>query len=56
VEALEASQVEAMKTTYLDLHRKYEYPFDKFRNVVFELDSDENVHVNYCGNYFFRLR
>ena len=35
---------------------KLEYPFDKFPDVYFEFDSDENVQKNYEGNYFFRLR
>lgn len=56
VEALETGQVEVMTTTYLNLLRKYEYPFDKFPNVAFEIDSDENVRKNYCGSYFYRLR
>jgi len=32
------------------------YPFDKFHNVLIEIDSHENVVKNYGGSYFFRLR
>jgi hypothetical protein len=45
-----------MKNCYLSLLRDFGYPFDKFPNVVFEFDSDENVRKNYAGSYFYRLR
>lgn len=35
---------------------KLKYPFDKFPDVCFEFDSDENVQKNYEGNYFWRFR
>ncbi|MBW8384246.1 MAG: hypothetical protein K0M69_17215 [Youngiibacter sp.] len=41
---------------YLDFLLELKYPFDRFPNVVFFFDSDENVSRNYTGSYFFRLR
>ncbi|MBI1325699.1 hypothetical protein GC170_21250 [bacterium] len=48
--------IEEMKSRYLTVLRDFGYPFDKFPNVVFEFDSDENVRKNYEGSYIYRLR
>lgn len=45
-----------IKEHYLLLLEEYKYPFDKFSNVKFFFDSDENIKKNYEGSYFFRLR
>jgi hypothetical protein len=36
--------------------REMGYPFNKYPEVNYIFDSDENVRKNYEGNYFFRLR
>jgi hypothetical protein len=56
VRKLKNNQIEEIKSKYMDLLKEHDYPFDKFPNVIFEIDSDENVRKNYSGNYFFRLR
>ena len=56
VEELQEGQAEKMKNIYIEQLRNNNYPFEKFPNVVFEIDSDENVRKNYEGNYFYRLR
>ena len=53
---LSPEEIDEMKRRYLSFLREFEYPFDKFPNVVFEFDSDENVRKNYAGSYFYRLR
>ena len=45
-----------MKEVYLKLLKENGYPFEHFPDVVFEIDSDENVRKNYGGSYFNRLR
>ncbi len=45
-----------LENKYKEFLEKNNYPFNKFPNVVFEFDSDENVENNYEGNYFYRLR
>ena len=55
-EKLRPEKIDEMKNRYLAFLREFEYPFDKFPNVVFEFDSDENVRKNYAGSYFYRLR
>ena len=56
VEALRPENIDEMKYRYLAFLREYDYPFDRFPNVAFEFDSDENVRKNYAGSYFYRLR
>ena len=56
VESLSTGRIDEMKSTYRSYLREHKYPYDKFPNVTFEIDSDENVRKNYCGSYFFRLR
>lgn len=53
---LKPDQIDEMRDRYLAFLRGFGYPFDKFPNVVFEFDSDENVRKNYAGSYFYRLR
>lgn len=53
---LSLDEIDEMKSRYLEFLRDFGYPFDKFPNVVFEFDSDENVRKNYAGSYFYRLR
>ena len=55
-EKLRPDKIDEMTNRYLAFLRDFEYPFDKFPNVVFEFDSDENVRKNYAGSYFYRLR
>ena len=45
-----------VKTKYLEILKKLNYPSDYLNEVTFEIDSDENVTKNYEGNYFYRLR
>jgi len=47
------SQIESQYKRFLEANN---YPFNKFPNVNFEFDSDENVINHYEGNYFYRLR
>ena len=53
---LTESDIENLKTEYLNALKRNNYPFDKFPNVKFQFDSDQNVKENFAGNYFFRLR
>ena len=53
---VENGVVNEIKNTYLEILRKYEYPFDEFPKIDFEFDSHENVVKNFRGNYFYRLR
>ena len=53
---LSEKYIENLKSEYLNGLKRNNYPFDKFPNVVFEFDSDENVRKNYEGSYFYRLR
>jgi len=55
VESLRPEQQDQMKRAYLGFLKDAGYPFEKFPNVVFEIDSDENVRNNYQGNYFYRV-
>ena len=55
-ENLRPEEMVEMENCYLELLRNACYPFDKFPNIVFEFDSDENVRKNYAGSYFYRLR
>lgn len=55
-DALSPDQREHMKNAYLGFLEDAGYPFGEFPNVVFEIDSDENVRKNYAGSYFHRLR
>jgi hypothetical protein len=48
--------LDEMQRFYLASLKKAGYPFHKFPNVVFEVDSDENVRKAFGGNYFNRLR
>ena len=45
-----------LKSEYLNGLKRNNYPFDKFPNVSFVFDSDQNVKENYEGSYFYRLR
>lgn len=56
VDALDREQSDQIKATYLEFLKEFDYPFDKFPNIGFEIDSDENVKKNYAGSYFNRLR
>jgi len=56
VKGLKPDKAEEMKTVYLMFLKESGYPFVDFPNVVFEIDSDENVRKNYGGSYFNRLR
>lgn len=56
VRRLGAEKLEEMKRFYLASLKKAGYPFRKFPNVVFEIDSDENVRKVFSGNCFNRLR
>jgi hypothetical protein len=53
---LTKSQIEILKSEYLNGLKRNNYTVDKFPNVVFEFDSDQNVKENYEGSYFYRLR
>lgn len=53
---LRPEKSQEMKEAYLKFLSESGYPFEKFPNVVFEIDSDENVRKNYGGSYFNRLR
>lgn len=56
VTSLRPEKSQQMKDIYLKFLLDSEYPFEKFPNVVFEVDSDENVRKKYGGSYFNRLR
>ncbi len=50
------NQKSLLENKYKEFLKNNNYPFDKFPNVCFEFDSDENVQ-KYCrGSYFYRLR
>ncbi|EAS19578.1 hypothetical protein BBFL7_00124 [Flavobacteria bacterium BBFL7] len=53
---LNKKDIENLKTEYLSGLKRNDYPFDKFPNVVFDFDSDQNVQENFEGSYFYRLR
>lgn len=56
VDKLKSNAIDKIKQIYIKLLKEYNYPFDSFPNVTFEIDSDENVRKNYGGSYFNRLR
>jgi hypothetical protein len=47
---------ERIKQYYLSILKELKYPFNKFPEIIFFYDSDENVKKNYEGTYFYRLR
>ncbi len=53
---LSENQIENLKFEYLNCLKRNNYPFDKFPNIGFVFDSDQNVKENYEGSYFYRLR
>lgn len=52
----ESGTTQVLKEKFLAILAELEYPFEKFPNVHFDFDSDENVRKNYGGSYFLRLR
>lgn len=56
VKELKPGTTEEMKALYLKFLKESGYSFEDFPNVVFEIDSDENVRKKYGGSYFNRLR
>lgn len=56
IQVQEEGYIDKVKGHFIHLLKKYNYPFVQYPNVVFTLDSDENVKLNYEGSYFLRLR
>jgi len=52
----EANATKSLEAEYLRILRQLDYPFERFPDVGFHFDSDENVRQNYEGSYFDRLR
>ncbi|OXM84983.1 hypothetical protein [Paenibacillus rigui] len=48
----ETGKFQMIKQEHLHLLERYNYPFDKYPNVNFIFDSQENVVKNYEGSYF----
>lgn len=49
-------QLDFMKRAFLDTLEKTGFPMDRFPEIIFYLDSHENVVRKFQGNYFLRLR
>jgi hypothetical protein len=45
-----------VKNQYLHHLTELNYPTDYLKEIIFHIDSDENVKKNYKGNYVHRLR
>jgi hypothetical protein len=45
-----------LQKAYLNILAQLDYPFEKFPNITFIFDSDENVQRNFEGSYFYRLK
>jgi hypothetical protein len=52
----ESGATSTLEAAYLRILRRLSYPFEKFPDVRFHYDSDENVRLRYEGSYFNRLR
>lgn len=47
---------DAIREEFLELLKKYKYPFDEFPQVDFEFSSHQEVEEDFEGSYFYRLR
>jgi hypothetical protein len=45
-----------IKEKFKILIKKHRMPSEVIDNMLFEIDSNENVKSNFEGNYFYRLR
>ena len=51
-----SNATKSLEAEYIRILRRLDYPFERFPDVRFHFDSDENVRQNYEGSYLYRLR